>query len=152
MKKIFGLILVIALVISTLMGCSTGEKESEFHSLVSETQALLDTVADDIYSYWYDCIYKDKYGESIDLAISSALVDNQENIDQIEANNEIIKSLYSDVKNGDLQSEIKAVMQAYNEYYSFVMEVSGSFKSFSDDKETLKKELASALKNLEFEL
>jgi hypothetical protein len=43
-------------------------------------------------------------------------------------------------------------MQAYNDYYAFVMEVSGSFKSFSADKETLKKALASALKDLEFEL
>ena len=43
-------------------------------------------------------------------------------------------------------------MQAYNDYYAFVIEVSGSFNSYSADKEKLKKELSSALKDLEFEL
>ena len=152
MKKTLSFILVFVLIITTLTSCGGSKKEAEFHKLVVETQELLDIVADDIYSYWYDCIYKDKYLESIDYAIACALSDNQENIEKIEANNKKIKTLYKDVKDGKLEDEVKEVMQAYNDYYAFVMEVSGSFNSFSANKETLKKNLSSALKNLEFEL
>ena len=152
MKKTLSFILVFVLIITTLTSCGGTKKEAEFHKLVVETQELLDIVADDIYSYWYNCIYKDMYLESIDYAIACALSDNQENIEKIEANNKKIKTLYKDVKDGKLEDEVKEVMQAYNDYYAFVMEVSGSFNSFSANKETLKKELSSALKNLEFEL
>ena len=152
MKKTLSFILVFVLIITTLTSCGGSKKEAEFHKLVVETQELLDIVADDIYSYWYNCIYKDMYLESIDYAIACALSDNQENIEKIEANNKKIKTLYKDVKDGKLEDEVKDVMQAYNDYYAFVMEVSGSFNSFSASKETLKKSLSSALKNLEFEL
>ena len=131
---------------------TNSSSEEEFHKIVSETQELLDIVADDIYTYWYDCIYNDKYLDDINYAIAFAINDNKENMDQIEANNETIKALYTTVRDGRLKAEAKAVMQAYNDYYSFVMEVSGSFNSFSADKESLKKELASALKDFEFEL
>ena len=43
-------------------------------------------------------------------------------------------------------------MHAYNDYYVHVMEVSGSFSSFSAKNDELKKELASALSDLEMEL
>lgn len=163
MKKFLSLFLVLIALVGTLSGCiNTGTndggsgngsgREREFYNLVSESQELLDEVADDIYSYWYDCIYKDKYRDDINYAISMALMDNSSNIDKIESNHEEIKSLYSEVKDGDLKAEVKAVMQAYNDYYSLVIEVSGSFNSFSADKETLKKELSSSLKDLEFEL
>lgn len=128
------------------------EQIQEYYDLVLATQDLLDTVADDIYSYWYDAIYNDKYYGSIDWAIMMANADNSENLDVIETNTETIKALYSQIKESKLNAEIKAVMQAYNAYYSFVVEVSGSFKSYSADKETLKKELSNALKNLSFEL
>ena len=51
-----------------------------------------------------------------------------------------------------MSDEVKEVMQAYNEYYEFVINVSGSFNSYSANKETLKKALSSALKNLEMEI
>ena len=43
-------------------------------------------------------------------------------------------------------------MQAYNDYYTLVVEVSGSFKSYSEAKESCKKELASALDDFSFEI
>jgi hypothetical protein len=43
-------------------------------------------------------------------------------------------------------------MSAYSDYYEFVVNVSGSFNSFSESKEKLKKELASALKKLSLEI
>ena len=51
-----------------------------------------------------------------------------------------------------MKEEVKAVMQAYNEYYSFVIDVSGSFNDFSANKENLKKALSTAIKNLSIEL
>ena len=163
MKKFLSLFFVLVALVGTLSGCiNTGTndggsgngsgREREFYNLVSESQELLDEVADDIYSYWYDCIYNDMYRDDINYAISMAIADNSSNISRIKSNNDEIKSLYGEVKDGDLKAEVKAVMQAYNDYYSLVIEVSGSFKSFSTDKETLKKELSSSLKDLEFEL
>lgn len=155
MKKALSILLVLSFLLATLSSCgllNSTKKEEQFYDLVSETQELLDIVADDIYSNWYDCIYKDKFSESIDVAIASAMLDNQDNLDKIEENNANIKKLYKEVKDGDLENEVKEVMQAYNEYYSFVVEVSGSFNSFSANKENLKKALATALKNLDMEL
>ena len=168
MKKILVLVLALCLLLPAIIGCSSsddGASDSgsdasseptyeiqQYYDLVLSTQELLDDVADDIYSYWYDAIYKDKYSGSIDLAILYAQSANSANLDTIESNNETIKNLYSQIKDSKLSTEIKAVMQAYNAYYSLVVEVSGSFKSYSADKETLKKELANALKNLDFEL
>jgi hypothetical protein len=120
--------------------------------MVLETQDLLDIVADDIYDYWYDCIYKDKYREDITYAVSCAKSDNKDNLSKIEENNQRIKELYADIKDSDLKAEVKAVMQAYNDYYSLVVEVSGSFTTYSANKESYKKELSSALKDLSFEL
>lgn len=158
MKKIISLVLALVCILLALVGCSTGtptgnnsDKAERFHELVSDTQDLLDEYADDIYSCWYDYIYEDEYS-SVDSAIIAAALMNSDNIDAIEANNESIKELYKEVRDGELEDEAKEVMQAYNEYYSFVMEVSGSFNSYSASKETIKKNLANALKNLEFEL
>lgn len=162
MKKI-ALFLVVVLALSfALTSCgqntSSGNimnstaKEEEFYNLVSETQDLLDEVADDIYSYWYDCIYNDKYLENINYAIAMAMSDNQSSIDTIESNTTRIKELYKGVKDGKLSAECKAVMQAYNDYYELVINVSGSFNSYSANKESYKKELASALSDLSFEL
>ena len=167
MKKIWSL-LVCVLVLSLLFsGCDTlfydssasteedevsTELEEEFYDLVCETQELLDIVADDIYNYWYDCIYEDKYREDITYAVACAKADNEENLETIEANTEEIKDLYKEIKGGELKSEVKAVMQAYNDYYALVVEVSGSFNSYSESKEDFKKKLSSALSDLSFEL
>ena len=153
MKKLLAFLLVLCCVLPIMTGCfSNGnQKATEFYELVSETQEYLDGYADDIYSCWYDYVYEDEYS-SVNGALLAAMLMNSENIDVIESNNEAIKNLYGELKDSDLKTEIKAVMQAYNEYYSLVMEVSGSFNSYSANKETLKKELSTALKNLSFEI
>ena len=159
MKKIIAISLILSAMLTMLVGCGLGReaggsstsKAEEFYELVSATQELLDDYADDIYQCWYDYIYNKKYS-SVDAAILAAYTKNVSNYKTIEANNETIKELYKEAKDGDLSAELKAVMQAYNEYYSFVMEVSGSFNSYSAGKENNKKALSNALKNLQFEL
>ena len=96
-------------------------------------------------------VYEDKY-EDVDSAIIAATDANEENIYKILENTEKLNALYKDIRDGDLKEEVKAVMQAYNEYYSFVIEVSGSFNDFSANKENLKKALSTAIKNLSIEL
>jgi PBP1b-binding outer membrane lipoprotein LpoB len=160
MKKIVSLALVLTMLFCAfvLSSCTSNlydsntKNEEEFYKLVDETKDLLDIVADDIYSYWYDCIYEDKYLENISYAVACAKSDNEENINTIEANTTKIKDLYKKIKDGKLSAEAKAVMQAYNDYYTLVVEVSGSFNSYSASKETCKKELASALDDFSFEL
>ena len=127
-------------------------KITTFYETVVSSQECLDEVADDIYSYWYNAIYKDSYYGNIDLAIAYALSDNATNLNTIETNEPIIQSLYKEIRESKLSFEIKAVMSAYSDYYELVVNVSGSFNSYSSSKETLKKELASALKDLSLEL
>lgn len=162
-KRIFLLALVAVLVCSAV-GCggkapteeSTEDpmvaKLQQFYDLVSESRGLLDEIADDIYGNWYDAIYNDKYSGNINLAIAYAFSDHEADVDRVEELDGQIAELFKEVKESDCSSQIKAVMSAYSDYYEFVINVSGSFKSFSADKETLKKELASALKELSFEL
>lgn len=162
-KKIFISFFTFLFILPLFLFCSCGggndivnnkmsEKITEFHEVVTESQKLLDEVADDIYSYWYDAIYEDKYYGSISIAVATAKSDNKANLATIDENEPIIKELYKEIRDSELSTEIKAVMSAYTDYYELVVNVSGSFKSYSADKETFKKELASALKNLALEL
>ncbi len=128
------------------------EKIGKFYDAVVESQTHLDIAADTIYNYWYEAIYKDKYAGSIDLAIAFALADCEEDIDFVKTNETTIQSLYKDVRDSKLKNEIREVMSAYGDYYEFVINVSGSFKSYSENKETYKKALATSLKHLSLEL
>ncbi len=132
--------------------CKGGASVSDFYDAVSASQTRMDEIADDTYQYWYDAIYNDKYSDNINIAIATARADNKENFDFIEENEVKIQSIYKEVRNSDLKDEVKAVMSAYSDYYEFVVNVSGSFNSFSANKENYKKGLATALKNLAMEL
>lgn len=158
-KKFLALLLALFVVLSvSACGDDAAETSSptnnlaDFHAKVSECQELLDTVADDIYSNWYDAIYKDKFNEDINTAILMAQLDNAENIEQIEALDASIATLFKLVKDTEHGDLVKDIMSAYSDYYEFVINVSGSFKSYSADKETLKKELASLLRDLSYEI
>ncbi len=129
-----------------------GDKVKQFYDAVVASQEKLDTVADDIYNCWYDAIYNDKYRGDINVAIAYAEDENSENLAFIETNEQTIQSLYKEVRDSEFSSEVKNVMSAYSSYYEFVVNVSGSFNSYSSSMETLKKELANALKRLSLEL
>ena len=166
MKKVLSLLLVLLLVFS-VSACGVadldtdsdtgdqnggGDSLSQFHEKISESQELLDMVADKIYSNWYDAIYKDKFSDDINVAIASAQADLAFELQQIEELDSEIAALFKEVKDGDQSKLVKDVMSAYSDYYEFVVNVSGSFKSYSADKETLKKNLASLLRDLSYEL
>lgn len=84
------------------------------------------------------------------MAIAFAFDNNSENVSKI--NEKDIQSLYKEVRNSELSTEVKAVMSAYSDYYELVVNVSGSFKSYSENLEKYKKALASALKKLALEI
>ncbi len=159
-NKTFVKLVALILGICSLMFCacdsepvtSDTEKIKQFYDKVYESQQCLDAVADDIYTNWYNAIYKDYFYGSIDIAIASAVSNNNGNITVVEDNDEIIKSLYKEIRDSELSDEIKEVMSAYSDYYELVINVSGSFNTYSASKETYKKALASALKDLEMEL
>lgn len=131
---------------------ATNAKINQFYETVTQSQKCMDEVADDIYSNWYNAIYNDAFGGSINLAIYYAQTDNTANLETIKNNDALINNLYKSVRETSLSVEIKSVMSAYAEYYELVVNVSGSFQTYSKSKETLKKQLASALKSLALEI
>jgi len=158
MKKLCGLFLVFSMVLS-LTGCvallpfSSSNKLEDFYENMCETQNLLDDVADTIYENWYDAIYNDEFGDDINVAIAAAQVTHQADLERIEALDTEIADLFKDLKDDKSYGEtVKKVMSAYSDYYELVVNVSGSYKSYSEKKETLKKDFASALKELSYEL
>ena len=158
MKRSIACILVLALLLC-LAGCDIGgqaaskQQLSDFYNKVKESQALLDAVADTIYSNWHSAIYEDEFGEDINMAILAAQLDHADDLTKIEALDKEISELFKEVKNHEETGAlVKDVMSAYSDYYEFVVNVSGSFNSYSADKESLKKELASLLKDLSYEL
>ena len=108
-KRLFVLALSLIMVFS-LVACDIGTRSDDagedsgmkaaqdFYDKVSESQDLLDELADDIYRNWYDRIYKDKFSENINIAIASALADNSENVDKIEALDGEIADLFKAAK------------------------------------------------------
>ncbi len=151
-RFIYMVVAIAACMMVMLLTACGGAKVSELYDAVCESQSRLDLIADDIYQCWYDAIYNDEYSSDINVAIYTAQIYNSDNLNFVKENDEKIQSIYKDVRDSDLKSEIKAVMLAYNDYYELVINVSGSFNNYSQNKETYKKQLAAALKNLEMEL
>ncbi len=147
------LLIVTILSASMLTGCDDDKKKvSEFYDDVMFSHEYLCEVSDAIYDYWYDAIYNDKYSEDINIAIAAALADNADKVSVIKIHDLSIRELYKEIKDSDLSEEIKAVIYAYSDLYEFTINVSGSFKSFSEAKETKQNALAVALRNLSLEL
>ena len=151
MKKLLALGLCIILCVG-MTACGAKSNLQDFYDTVSEVQGLLDIVADDIYTNWHDAIYEDEFDGDINTAILMAQIENSENLSQIDELDKGIADVFKKVKDGKEGDLAKEIMSAYSDYYEFVVNVSGSFKTFSAKKETLKKELASLLKDLSYEL
>lgn len=156
MKKIVSLLLVIVLLVCAfaLSACEADDtqdkmsNEKNFHFLVDSSKFCLDNVAGDIYEYWFDAIFENKYGGDIDEAVNSAYSDNESFVEVIKNNDEVIQKLYNEIKDGELSAEVEAVMQAYNDYYTLVMKVSGTFWSYHNNESSYSIKLMNALSNL----
>lgn len=163
MKKLSALLLIFTMMLgfcacdlentSSTSSASNSDKQlSKFYDAVHESTELLNSVADDIYQNWYDAIYNDKFREDINVAIASAQSKHTDDITKIEELDKEIATYFGKVKNGENAELVKDVMSAYSDYYEFVINVSGSFKSYSESIESLKKELTSCLRELSYEI
>ncbi len=155
MKKTLALILALITVL-VFVSCTGGEKKDDvedFYNDVYDAQIILDGIASTIYDYWYECIYGDSYyGDNVTIAVLAAQQERKDDIDVIKMLDEEIQEGFKKAKNSSHSEAVSAVMAAYSDYYEVVINVSGSFNSFRSDKETYKKALASALRQLKYEL
>ena len=134
---------------------STTEDEIEFYSLVSESKELLDSVSFDINIHWGDYIYNDKY-DSADDAIDAARKKNEDEVRTLEENDKVIRELYQEIRDGKRADEVEAVMEAYDDYYEFVMLLlltkNLSYSEFATQRGDLSLALLAAVRRLQVEL
>lgn len=108
-------------------------KEKHFYRAVADARVLIDSVADDICEYWFECMYEYEFRNEIDHAVSLALFENETALNALETRNIEIKELYTEIKFGVLEHEAKAVMKAYEDYYSLIADINGPFKTYSEE-------------------
>ncbi|MCC3868644.1 PHD finger domain-containing protein [Terrisporobacter mayombei] len=109
------------------------------HEIVS-AGANLEDISDTVQKYWYENIYKDKHGSSIDSAILMAILDKKDEIELAKTYDEKIQSLYSKLKSipegsEDLSDVLSIISDTYNSYtnfYDFAIEPSGNYNEYSD--------------------
>ena len=101
----------------------------------------LESVGNDIKSYWYDFIYEDKYS-SINDAVDKALEKNKNIIDSLSTDREKIEKDYKsllklpDENNSELIEIKEAIKDLYSDYYDFyelVVTPSGNYTKFSSE-------------------
>ncbi len=108
--------------------------------------ANLEDISDTIQNYWYENIYNDKYGYSIDSAIAAALSDKSNEIKTAEEQRNEVDDLYKKVKSlpteveedDDLKEARDAIRELYNTYtdfYSFATSPAGNFNTYSANNE-----------------
>ena len=150
-------IIVAVIAIFNIKNNKENEKKlTTYYLTMQESVEALDSVADEIYNCWYDAVYNDMYYDSIDWAIVVAFDNEKSNVDKIEENDPILSSLLSDIRNSNIRDKdeeaynaVLDMYDAYKEYYEFTINVSGSFNSYSAQKEDIKKETKSCLNKLE---
>ena len=156
------LILILAGLVIKLVVSNNNKQQAKIqgtYNTLVETTDLLDFIADDIYSCWYDAIYNKKYFGNINTALLVSENNTKTKREEVEVNNSKLSDIVSELNNGNYKKKhadtFNAIMDAYDaykKYYEFTINVSGSFKSYSQDKERLKKEVRSYLSKLERKL
>ena len=131
------------------------QKVENMYNTMEETSNVINQIADTIYNEWYDYVYKDDYN-TVDEALWMAFILEADNVGKAKDNDEKIDNLFQEIKESNYKNKNEdgyyAMVDAYdsyNEYYEFVINVSGSFNSYSAKKETLKKEFKSYLSKFE---
>lgn len=122
----------------------------------------LEEIADTIQKYWYENIWEDKHGSSIDSAILYALIDKESEIEQAKVNDVEVKRLYNELKTipdeisdedmdeiEEIRDCVKDLYNVYTEYYDMAMNPSGSYNSFSDANASKTDDFISAYKALD---
>lgn len=147
---------ILAAIIACISMCNVftacnGGAIKQFYNTLCESQILLDRCGDMIYACWYDYIYTDEFGfTDVDNAVGFAQTMNSTDLEQLKIYDEEIAKLYKKVAGSKYGSAAKDVLEKYSKYYEFVVNVSGSFNTFSSGLDTMKKEFAYALRTLSY--
>lgn len=120
-----------------------------FSYLILSNSVDIESIGNDISSYWYDYIYKQKYKNPND-AIEKALKKNEEKLNQVEEKDKNIKQLYSKllvfpsscVHCEEIKSTSSEVYNSYNKFYNAVLYASGTYADFSSGFSSSDTELA----------
>lgn len=103
--------------------------------------ADIESVGNDVKTYWHDYIYESKYS-SIDDAVDKALEKNSELINKINDEKKTIEKDYKvllkvpDESDSELNEIKQAVKDLYNDYYDFydvVITPTGNYTTFTSD-------------------
>lgn len=132
------------------------DKALTFYVMVLSDAAKLEDIGNDEVGYWYDYIYNDSYS-SIESAVLMAQIDNSGAMDTVEKNYSEIVSLYRDLLEvpkgapdelAELKDAVKDTYDAYADFYDTVMNVTGSYKSFSEAFHDTDNAMSKAIKKL----
>lgn len=161
-KKFIVLIVILCIIIFSIIDISNHIKESneelkriEIMSTVSELKkkanmftldilingANLESVGNDVLSYWYDTIWEDKF-DDINVAVQTALSDNEELLDEIELYHNDIKDDYKVLMDYDenldneileIKEALESIYESYYNLYNIVTDPTGNYNSFRDN-------------------
>ncbi len=157
-------VIAVGLVISNLVGAMKPEeaiaayKESaaEFCSIVLSDATLLENIGNAEIGYWRDYINDNRYG-SIEMAVLVAQIDNADAISAVEGNYDRITMAYKELlklpKGAGSELEaikdaVEEVYAAYADFYDTVMNVKGTYSTFSAIFLDADDEVFSAIKKL----
>ena len=134
----------------------------EFLSLSLTAGSNLEDIADTIQTYWYECIWEDKHGDDINVAILYAMADKSDEINQAEEYDAQMKDLYSKIKKvpdglseediddiEELCDAAKDLYNVYTDFYSLATDPSGNYNSYSDRNNDTTDEFLSCYRALE---
>lgn len=166
-------VLVVLLALGLIIGKVVSDKKAEeakeqyledmeeFLDMSYTAGTNLEDISDTVVQYWYEHIYYDKHGSSIDTAIMYALYDKSSEITQAESYHSQMKTLYGNIKtlpkglSDDDKDELEELRDAaielyniYTEYYELATNPSGSYNSYSADNSEKTDEYISSYKAL----
>ena len=124
--------------------------------MLEDSADLLDKIADATYEGWYDAIYEDDIDINWGIVIAQAGVSDE--ISKVKRIDEALSDLYKEIKSDENRSNdqdrfdaLKECYDSFQEYYEFVINVSGSFNTYSENKENIKKSYKKTVNNFETE-
>lgn len=111
----------------------------DFEEQIETSGENLQYISDTIETYWYENIYDDKHGSSIDSAIMFALIETSDEINQAHLYNQSLLSSYKKIgiipnEQEDLKELYNIAKNSYNSYtdfYEFAINPSGNYNEYS---------------------
>ena len=126
------------------------------YCMFSDSADLLDTIADATYKGWYDAIYEDDVDINLGILFAQASVSDE--ISKVNRIDEALSDLYKEIKSDENRTNdqdrfdaLKECYDSFQEYYECVINVSGSFNTYSESKENIKKSYKKTVNNFENE-